>query len=603
MSNLSFYYSLLYSSKFLRRDFDFYSKEDSSEPESSTKESVGRRKESTSSLQQYAGRASIVGSMIPSSPAGRGVLKRMHNVVLSDEIEKVGIGGDISKSNLSPTILPKRVQVQFPQAEDSRQRTSSQGGAVGREVIGAGLPLIQRLRLLKQKEEKEKHRKIEEEIKAIPKKRLSSAENEVPVLSETSPPQQDKSLLQTKVSIEPPPKTIEKKVRHGSSDFSQRPTKPLLPPPTGITSSAQFQPSRPGATDSRTTSTESNTSEVELEKEARNDSALQPYRPSALRFQKKDAKNYGSIDDLSPEFSRLPFIKKLKILNERQKIAELLTIKSGTAGMLTRSTSEGSSEIPHDVPPESDTMYSVLMGRRTQSSSGQYGQPPGGRRQEPPFQLPLPSPSSSSSSSPEGDGKRDLKEAPAAPDDEPIRIPAESNMAAILSEGPTEETPSKDQRESPQASPPHSPESNETPERRHLKSILKTLAKSNEKEAEAESVDEPQPDLDESLLLKEPTIAGYAARHRKFSKNVTFQRQAVTVVSPNEPLESLGSVPEQDTEGKEVEKVVGSNEPSQTTTQVRLDYLNAPFFKNSLTPTLRIGSYSHCLKLSIFFNF
>lgn len=34
-------------------------------------------------------------------------------------------------------------------------------------------------------------------------------------------------------------------------------------------------------------------------------------------------KMYASIDDLSPEYCGLPFVKKLKILNERQKLAEL----------------------------------------------------------------------------------------------------------------------------------------------------------------------------------------------------------------------------------------------------------------------------------------
>lgn len=68
----------------------------------------------------------------------------------------------------------------------------------------------------------------------------------------------------------------------------------------------------------------------------------------------RETKNYCSIDDLSPEYGGLPFVKKLKILNERQKLAELESeIKKRSFSLdipdtqqkddtLTRSQSEGS---------------------------------------------------------------------------------------------------------------------------------------------------------------------------------------------------------------------------------------------------------------------
>jgi hypothetical protein len=37
----------------------------------------------------------------------------------------------------------------------------------------------------------------------------------------------------------------------------------------------------------------------------------------------KESKKYRLVDDLSPEYTSLPFVKRLKILNERQKLAEL----------------------------------------------------------------------------------------------------------------------------------------------------------------------------------------------------------------------------------------------------------------------------------------
>lgn len=45
--------------------------------------------------------------------------------------------------------------------------------------------------------------------------------------------------------------------------------------------------------------------------------------PSSARCISKQGNKYRSINDLSPEYSGLPFVKRLKILNERQKLAEL----------------------------------------------------------------------------------------------------------------------------------------------------------------------------------------------------------------------------------------------------------------------------------------
>lgn len=57
----------------------------------------------------------------------------------------------------------------------------------------------------------------------------------------------------------------------------------------------------------------------------------------------KTMKKYDSIDDLSPEYSGLPFVKKLKILNERQKLAALekeLVVRSSSLDVPDR-TPEG----------------------------------------------------------------------------------------------------------------------------------------------------------------------------------------------------------------------------------------------------------------------
>ena len=48
-----------------------------------------------------------------------------------------------------------------------------------------------------------------------------------------------------------------------------------------------------------------------------------PKRLNLLQAKNRTAGDYNSIDDLSPEYTVLPFVKRLKILNERQKIVEL----------------------------------------------------------------------------------------------------------------------------------------------------------------------------------------------------------------------------------------------------------------------------------------
>ncbi|KAG5681433.1 hypothetical protein PVAND_010869 [Polypedilum vanderplanki] len=55
------------------------------------------------------------------------------------------------------------------------------------------------------------------------------------------------------------------------------------------------------------------------------------HKPKPIKL--REPKCYRSVDDLSPEYSGLPFVKKLKILNERQKLAELESV------MQTRSLS------------------------------------------------------------------------------------------------------------------------------------------------------------------------------------------------------------------------------------------------------------------------
>lgn len=82
-------------------------------------------------------------------------------------------------------------------------------------------------------------------------------------------------------------------------------------------------------------------------------------KPSLLHLHEKSSsrtKTYQSVDDLSPEYSGLPFVKKLKILNERQKLAELEHV------MKARSVSL-------DLPSESEQNVDTITRSRSEASS------------------------------------------------------------------------------------------------------------------------------------------------------------------------------------------------------------------------------------------
>ncbi|CAG9791328.1 unnamed protein product [Diatraea saccharalis] len=152
-------------------------------------------------------------------------------------------------------------------------------------------------------------------------------------------------------------------------------------------------------------------------------------------------KKYRSIDDLSPEYGGLPFVKKLKILNERQKLAELeKVVKYRSSSLDCTSSSE-------------DLLCDTLIRSHSEGSTMD---------------------------------KRKFK------------------RKSIDSVG--------------------SHESNETLERRSLKSILKKLSE------DVTPSESPERSNELRRLIRAPTLEGYAARHSKFAKSVTFHRH--TLPSP-----------------------------------------------------------------------
>ncbi|KAK5638716.1 hypothetical protein RI129_013011 [Pyrocoelia pectoralis] len=175
-------------------------------------------------------------------------------------------------------------------------------------------------------------------------------------------------------------------------------------------------------------------------------------KPSLLVLT-REIKDYRSVDDLSPEYGGLPFVKKLKILNERQKLAEL------EFEMKKRSFSLDIQD--YQLNSKDDTL--------TRSRS------------------------------------------------EGSKMHEDSNIKHQLTCSPSDS------------------ESNETLERRNLKSILKKLSEDVQMPTSAP----PMSDSSEfKKLMRAPTIEGYAARHSKLSKSVTFNRD--TLPSPPALVNALG---------------------------------------------------------------
>lgn len=177
----------------------------------------------------------------------------------------------------------------------------------------------------------------------------------------------------------------------------------------------------------------------------------------------REPKSYRSVDDLSPEYGGLPFVKKLKILNERQKLAELESVI-----MKTRSSSL---DYP-DANADNDLLEPLIRSHS------------------------------------EGSGMTRPKISTSI-------ITASTTTATVVPIAPLN---------MPQClQSPVSPESNETFERRQLKSILKKMSEERNLAATtASAAGTIGAEQDYRNLLDAPTVEGYVARHSKLMKSVTF---------------------------------------------------------------------------------
>lgn len=218
---------------------------------------------------------------------------------------------------------------------------------------------------------------------------------------------------------------------------------------------------------------------------------------------KRRPKNYRSVDDLSPEYSGLPFVKKLKILNERQKLAELEHV------IQTRSFSLDC--------PESIVQQTIYSGGTLVPSGHAAAQNSAYQAAQFDPSEPLTRSQSDASGMAMGPQKYSLKHHKLFQRPRPIdTLPP---VHQYVHQPPSAYF---------QPHSPLSPESNETTERKHLKSILKRLSEDQQTQR-PNHAQQQHGNSSVQELMRAPTVEGYVARHSKLLKSVTFNN---TISSP-----------------------------------------------------------------------
>ncbi|RZC40524.1 uncharacterized protein BDFB_003925 [Asbolus verrucosus] len=387
------------------------------------------------------------------SPLGAGLplLQRLRLLKEKQENE------ERAKSATSPILSPSSsVKSPPPIPEDTS------------EALGAGLPLLQRILMLKAKEGTTK----EEKPKVIKSGSSSNPTSPTPQTATTSIVSRgsfSKGSSSSCTKVTNNKLSFRERLKfHSSAPKDASVTDVKEPSISASDSVSETDKNEPPwsklkkAAISRDSSDPSTSAPPSKESATTVSVSEQPVqqKPKPKLILTAKTKQYRSIDDLSPEYGGLPFVKKLKILNERQKLEELETV------MKTRSFSL---DIPDTAAIEMDTL--------TRSHS------------------------------------------------EGSKMHHDKNLLA------TPLTPSELHS---------SNESNETPERRNLRSILKKLSEeTTQLEPQTASMPKKIDSTEFRKLMRAPTIEGYAARHSKLAKSVTFNRD--TLQSPPNSAVLMGS--------------------------------------------------------------
>lgn len=186
--------------------------------------------------------------------------------------------------------------------------------------LGAGLPLLSRLRLLKEKEEREERRNLMDTPSHV---------------TEPQPPPSTEALNPTNPNLPFLQRILLLKAKNEQETQDERepPTKESLLPKNTIpeeTTQSEEEPSSGiqgvatvASSDVEKRGTTSAMKPWAMLKNASLTTKDNSSQKSSPARKLQQTKMYASVDDLSPEYCGLPFVKKLKILNERQKLAEL----------------------------------------------------------------------------------------------------------------------------------------------------------------------------------------------------------------------------------------------------------------------------------------
>jgi len=220
---------------------------------------------------------------------------------------------------LAPKVPALRRQPKIDDGQDLSLPNSQEAPV---SPLGAGLPLLSRLRLLKEKEEREERRNLMDTAG-------HAAELQPPLPSEAlNPTNPNLPFLQRILLLKA--KNEQELVQSEKEPITKESVLPKNTIPEEPSVQSDEQPSSDSQTDIATLATsEAETRGTNIKKPwttLKNASLTakdnSPQRSSPVR-KLQQTKMYASVDDLSPEYCGLPFVKKLKILNERQKLAEL----------------------------------------------------------------------------------------------------------------------------------------------------------------------------------------------------------------------------------------------------------------------------------------
>ncbi|KMQ96095.1 cyclic nucleotide-gated cation channel alpha-3 [Lasius niger] len=366
---------------------------------------------------------------------------------------------------LAPKVPALRRQQKIDESQDLTLPNTQEAPV---SPLGAGLPLLSRLRLLKEKEEREERRNLmdtpshaTEPQAPPPSEALNPTNPNLPFLqrilllkakNEQEAAQTEKEIPITKEHLLPknaiPEETSTQSDEQPSSDGKSGIATTVAIATSQVETRTAYAAKKPWvALKKASLTTKDNSSQKS---------------PPTRKLQQ--TKMYASVDDLSPEYCGLPFVKKLKILNERQKLAEL------EKAVRSSSLDCGENE------PEFD---SNLTRSHSEACAIEYA-----------------------------------------------RKLAKYNQARQAAASSVEQL---------------SPE-NETLERRNLKSILKKLSAGSSRAGSSETSATSTPDRQAATaelkrLMRAPTIEGYAARHSKLSKSVTFNKYTLQSPPSEQPLQ------------------------------------------------------------------